>query len=75
MYVQVAVLDPSALMLWKTMSVQLILTLIYVGVHSVLASNCKVPISPHSNFSCGSMLLVRAVVNGVSKVIRKLLCF
>ena len=57
------------------MSLQLTLTLIYVGVHSVLDSNCKLQISLHSNCSCESLLLVRVVFDGVSKEITKLLCF
>ena len=58
-----------------TTSLQPTLTLIYVGVHSLLDRNWKLQISPHSNCGCESMLLVRAVFNGVSKVIRKLLWF
>ena len=58
------------------MSLKLTLTLIYVGeVHSVLDSNCKLQISPHRHCSCDSILMVRAVFNGVSKVITKLLWF
>ena len=60
----------------RTASLQPTLTLTYVGDHSVLDSNCKsVQISPLSNCGCESMLLVGAVFNGVSKVIRKLLWF
>ena len=59
----------------RTTSLQPTLTLTYVGDHSVLDSNCKLQISPHSNCGGESMLLVGAVFNGVSKVIRKLLWF
>lgn len=61
MYMYVAVLHPSALMLWKmerTSSLQPTLTLIYVGVHSVYDSNCKLQISSHRNGRCESMFLV-----------------
>ena len=45
----------------RTTSLQPTLTLIYVGVHSVLDSNCKLQISLHRNCRCESMFLVRAL--------------
>ena len=58
MYVCSSVVSISIDVMDRTTSQRRNLTLIYVGVHCVLDSKCKLEISPHSNCGCESMLLI-----------------